>query len=687
MSLIKPLVIKDIPMYITQNNRRSPILLLLLMLIFFVLYLNLPTSNADNIAAVTETGIESNDSSTYVLYFQVRFDALQGYDHILTEEHITSVCKGKQTSQYEDMIPTSTATVDTTHLSAENILSSYGSQSFIDNTGHQNASNNAAMTTTVSSPLSKKSSSVKPSIAFSHTDYYTNASTREVFITLHGKNVANRMNISYATTDGTASAGIDYTSSSGVVTFNDGDTQKSFTIFVNNSITKNKYFYVNLSSDVSNSIADNDATVTIISDNTINSKLVNITDFGAVGDGITDNTWAIQHSIDTASAIGGGKVIIPRATYVSGIIYLSSDVFLQSDGGTLYLKNNTSQSEPLWIVSGFITMSGISNTGILGNLTIDGNKNNQGNNTHIGNKLSGIAILNKTMDVLIDNLTVQNVTQDGVYINSNISRDTNIIANKLYLYTNCRNGLTIEAINGGYFGYIESAYTNSADMAHDPWHGIDIEPYSPRYVSKNVTLDTVVTHDNRGDGVQISLRTPRGSGIYDSQRNFTINNITSYNNKYGIFIAGASDLKILGGDIYNNRFVGIQLSTWEYQTYDMWFEYILFDSIYTHNNHKSGIEYYSNYSHSSHDLTFNNITSYDNWITPYGDIKFNTKNAITYNVLMTNITIYNSTNAMTKGIAFYDKKNNNVTFIGDIWGYKTVPYSYTGTNGTFILKS
>ena len=41
------------------------------------------------------------------------------------------------------------------------------------------------------------------------------------------------------------------------------------------------------------------------------SKQVSIADFGAVADGVTMNTQAINNAIDAVSAAGGGTVLIP----------------------------------------------------------------------------------------------------------------------------------------------------------------------------------------------------------------------------------------------------------------------------------------------------------------------------------------------------------------------------------------
>ncbi|HRN42802.1 MAG TPA: glycosyl hydrolase family 28-related protein, partial [Vicingus sp.] len=54
----------------------------------------------------------------------------------------------------------------------------------------------------------------------------------------------------------------------------------------------------------------------------------NIKDYGAINDGKTINTKAIQAAIDACYKAGGGKVIIPNGTFLSGTIKLKNNVAL-----------------------------------------------------------------------------------------------------------------------------------------------------------------------------------------------------------------------------------------------------------------------------------------------------------------------------------------------------------------------
>ena len=58
------------------------------------------------------------------------------------------------------------------------------------------------------------------------------------------------------------------------------------------------------------------------------TKCYKITKYGAVGDGKTLNTEAIQKTIDVASSKGGGKVLIPKGVFLTGTIELKENVEL-----------------------------------------------------------------------------------------------------------------------------------------------------------------------------------------------------------------------------------------------------------------------------------------------------------------------------------------------------------------------
>ena len=98
-----------------------------------------------------------------------------------------------------------------------------------------------------------------------------------------------------------------------------------------------------------------------------------VTDYGAVGDGVSDNTTAIQDTINAAAAAGGGTVIVPLGgssnIYLCGPISLASSVNLQIDTNVM-LQMLPRSSWPG--TSTFINASALHDVEISGSGTIDG---------------------------------------------------------------------------------------------------------------------------------------------------------------------------------------------------------------------------------------------------------------------------------------------------------------------------
>lgn len=74
---------------------------------------------------------------------------------------------------------------------------------------------------------------------------------------------------------------------------------------------------------------------------------VSIVDYGAVGDGLTMNTEAINKSIEDVNKKGGGKVIIPAGIWLTGPIKLRSNVNLYLEEGALIVFSRNFDDYPL----------------------------------------------------------------------------------------------------------------------------------------------------------------------------------------------------------------------------------------------------------------------------------------------------------------------------------------------------
>lgn len=103
-----------------------------------------------------------------------------------------------------------------------------------------------------------------------------------------------------------------------------------------------------------------------------------LTDFGAVGDGLTLNTEAFRKAIDALSTKGGGKLIVPAGLWLTGPIALKSNVELHlernaviymSEDKRLFINPENSTGQCL---SG-ISATDCQNIAITGEGIIDGN--------------------------------------------------------------------------------------------------------------------------------------------------------------------------------------------------------------------------------------------------------------------------------------------------------------------------
>ena len=83
----------------------------------------------------------------------------------------------------------------------------------------------------------------------------------------------------------------------------------------------------------------------------IPSRTFYLTDFGAVGDGRTDNTAAFAKAIAACQAAGGGRLVVPAGTWLTGPVHLISNFNLHLDEGAVVLFSRKHDDFPLVISS------------------------------------------------------------------------------------------------------------------------------------------------------------------------------------------------------------------------------------------------------------------------------------------------------------------------------------------------
>ncbi len=126
---------------------------------------------------------------------------------------------------------------------------------------------------------------------------------------------------------------------------------------------------------------------------------LDVRDYGAIGDGKSLNSAAIQRAVDAAAARGGGTVRFPSGDYVTGTVRLRSDVTLLLDAGcTLWGSTDIADYE-----SGqehLLYAEDAENVAIVGRGAIDGNGPRFWDGGRLGRWLRGEISLVRTSDML-----------------------------------------------------------------------------------------------------------------------------------------------------------------------------------------------------------------------------------------------------------------------------------------------
>lgn len=112
-------------------------------------------------------------------------------------------------------------------------------------------------------------------------------------------------------------------------------------------------------------------------------KAYNIVDYGAVSDDSTLNTVAIQQTIDQAEANGGGVIVIPKGTFMSGALFFKPHTHLHLEEDAVLKGSDRIENYPIMpsrmegqnldYFPALVNAYGVDSFSITGPGTIDGN--------------------------------------------------------------------------------------------------------------------------------------------------------------------------------------------------------------------------------------------------------------------------------------------------------------------------
>lgn len=187
----------------------------------------------------------------------------------------------------------------------------------------------------------------------------------------------------------------------------------------------------------------------------LTAKDINMVEFGAKPDGVTDNTVIIQKAIDECTAAGGGTITFPSGKYISGSLFIKDNVsfHLRKNAVLEGIAREDAFPGEHFLDKGFIRIEKAQNVSITGEGTIDGNGGHKiwdkGNN---GKARPYLVHVKDSKNITIKDVTLQNsafwtlrlfrnvtVRVDGIklYGHANWNNDGIDIDSKDVIVSNC----------------------------------------------------------------------------------------------------------------------------------------------------------------------------------------------------------------------------------------------------------
>ncbi|SEI08626.1 type I secretion C-terminal target domain (VC_A0849 subclass) [Pseudomonas asplenii] len=276
--------------------------------------------------------------------------------------------------------------------------------------------------------------------------------------------------------------------------------------------------------------------------------IFNVQDFGAKGDGVTDDTAAIQQAIDAAAAAGGGQVYAPSGTYIvsageepsDGCLMLKSNVHLYGDGmGETTIKVADGSDTK---ITGIIRSAYGEETHDFGvsQLSIDGNRE------HTTGKIDGWfngyipGQAGYDSNVTLDSVEIKNCSGYGFDPHE---QTVNMVIKNSVSHGNGLDGFVADFLS-------DSTFENNTAYDNDR-HGFNIVTSTHDFIMSNN-----VAYQNGGNGIVVQ----RGSEDIPSPSNITISGGQVYGNgAEGVLVKLSSEVSVSGVNIHDNVGAGVRI--------------------------------------------------------------------------------------------------------------------------------
>jgi hypothetical protein len=251
---------------------------------------------------------------------------------------------------------------------------------------------------------------------------YEDTSTANITVNLSAVS-HQRVTVDYAVTRG---SGKDYALKQGTLTFEPGTVAQSISIpLVDDSIGEaNETIEIELLSPSRAILGTKTLYTLTIIDNDRKIMVDVVKDFGAAGNGITDDTQAIQKAIDTVSSQGGGVIVFPPGEYLVSSVKLKDNITYSGYGATIKRPEHQDKWTRTFVAE--YAGEGDSKPLIIQGFIFDGNSQNQGSYRDYELEQAHLIFLEGNpnfpgkLKAFIKDCTFKNGVADGISVYTNV---------------------------------------------------------------------------------------------------------------------------------------------------------------------------------------------------------------------------------------------------------------------------
>lgn len=253
----------------------------------------------------------------------------------------------------------------------------------------------------------------------------------------------------------------------------------------------------------------------------LSPQYINVKKFGAKGDGVTDDTAAIQAAINAKK-----KLYFPAGTYMinaeTAIKPRDGSRLKLNSGATLQAITNAAETYQI------IAITDCNDVKISGGSIVGERSTHTGETGEWG---SGIEIVGSS-NIEISNVNISDCWGDGIYVGVTASQNfcDNIMLSGITADNNRRTGIAvISAKNLTCLG----CYLKNTNGVAGAEHGLNLEPNNTTEFLENIVIEDLVTENNAGYGLKPSLtdfvapakatiriRNHKDTGSYGSRYNY-----------------------------------------------------------------------------------------------------------------------------------------------------------------------